>query len=227
MHIPEGKRVIHATTLNHSGGFYCYRVHEPKLQSLCVSNGFLSLKNFLQQVFHERPDEYFHTGPRSSMLKFKLSCDPLEVHGHEVSTLARLGLDLNKERFKDAHSQVQMYMLEQDHNTVAMEVPLWMEKHELESFKRIMENTKPLTGHIDVLRVEGDKIWIWDYKPNAHKEKFAATQVYFYALMLSRRTNLSLDHFRCGYFDHQRAFVFQPTQQLITKNMELNTFLIK
>jgi len=216
--------VIHATTMNHSGGFYCYRVHEPKLNGLCGSNGFLSVKNFLQQVFHERPDEYFHKGPRSSMLKFKLPCDPLQVQGHEVSTLARLGLELNKDRFKDAHSQVQMYMLEHDQHTIAMEVPLWLEKEELESYKRIMESTQPLTGHIDVLRVEGDKVWIWDYKPNAHKEKFAATQVYFYALMLSRRTQLALDHFRCGYFDAKTAFVFQPTQQLITKNMELTTF---
>lgn len=216
--------MIHATTLNHGGGFYCYRVHEPKLNGLCASNGFLSLKQFLQQVFHDRPDAYFHGGPRSSMLKFKLPCDPLEVYGHEVTTLARLGLEMNKERYRDAHSQVQMYMLENDNHTVAMEIPLWLEKHELENYKKIIDQTRPLTGHIDVLRVEGDKIWIWDYKPKAHKEKFASTQVYFYALMLSRRTNLPLSHFRCGYFDDRTAFVFQPTQQLITNNEELTTF---
>ncbi|MBI1972663.1 PD-(D/E)XK nuclease family protein [Candidatus Woesearchaeota archaeon] len=210
--------------LNHKGGFYCYRVHEPKINLLCNGNGFAPLKDFLQQVFHGRPDEYFNIGPRGSMLKFRLPCDPLEVSGHEVSTLARLGLEFNKELFPDNHSKVQVYMLEHDNHTVAMEVPLWMEKHELESYKNVMDSTKPLTGHIDVLRVEGDKIWIWDYKPNAAKEKFAATQVYFYALMLSRRTNLSLDHIRCGYFDHQRAFVFQPTQQLLTNNTSLSSF---
>lgn len=158
------------------------------------------------------------------MLKFRLPCNLMEIKGHEVSTLASLGLEFNKDRFPDKHSQVQTYMLENDHHTVAMEVPLWMEQQELESYQRLLESGKPLTGHVDVLRVEGDKIWIWDYKPNAGKEKYAATQVYFYALMLSRRTNLSLDHFRCGYFDHQRAFVFQPTQQLLTNNTALTSF---
>lgn len=216
--------MIHSTVLNHKGGFYCYRVHEPKINLLCNGNGFTPLKSFLQQVFHARPDEYFNTGPRGSMLRFRLPCDPLEVNGHEVSTLARLGLEFNKERFSDNHSKVQVYMLEHDHHTIAMEVPLWLEKEELESYKKIMDSTKPLTGHIDVLRIEDDKIWIWDYKPNALQEKYAATQVYFYALMLSRRTNLSLDHFRCGYFDDKRAFVFQPTQQLIMKNTALTAF---
>ncbi|MBU4503046.1 MAG: PD-(D/E)XK nuclease family protein [Nanoarchaeota archaeon] len=73
-----------------------------------------------------------------------------------------------------------------------------------------------MTGHIDILRIEDEKIWVWDYKPNAHKEKYASTQTYFYALMLSKRTGIPLDDFRCGYFDQNHAFAFKPEEKIIS-----------
>ena len=67
------------------------------------------------------------------------------------------------------------------------------------------------------LRVEGKNIWVWDYKPNANKEKYAPTQIFFYAYMLSRRTGIPLENFRCGYFDHKFAFAYKPERELILK----------
>ncbi len=101
-------------------------------------------------------------------------------------------------------------MLENDDKTIAMEVPVWLNDKEFENFLRVFRSDEPLTGHIDILRVEEDKIWVWDYKPNAIEEKFAATQIYFYCLMLSNRTGIPLERFRCGYFDDRHTFVFDP-----------------
>ncbi len=162
-------------------------------------------------MFDSCPNDYFNSGPRSSALKFRLeNLDLKQVTGHEISDLARHGLRINQDRYKTNHMKVQVFMLENDDKTISIEVPIWLKKEELDLYKTLFDSDEPLTGHIDVLRVEDGKIWIWDYKPNACNEKYAATQVFFYALMLSERTKIDLDNFRCGYFDSFYAFVFKP-----------------
>ena len=209
--------VIKERVLEHPGSFYVFRIHEAKTNQLCNGNGFAPLKTYLSSVFEQCPDKYFHEGPRSSCLKFRMNHDLIEVRGHEVSTLAKYGLLENQQRYKDNHSRVQMFMLEHDSNTVAMEVPLWLHEQELEGYHELFGSALPLSGHIDVLRVDDGNVWIWDYKPHAQKEKYAATQVYFYSLMLSKRTGIPLEHFRCGYFDDVHAYLFQPKEGLLQK----------
>lgn len=214
MFIRGEKLVIKCKSLDHSGGYYFYRIH--KLKSEGLNNGFSPLKKFLNDVFEERPDEYFRGGPRSSKLKFNIpGLDIKGVTGHEVCGLTSMGLEENHERYKTAHSKVQVFMLEADDKTVAVEVPIWLHADELEYYEELFQSKKPLTGHIDVLRLEGDKVWVWDYKPNAVREKFAATQVNFYALMLSKRSGIPLNKFRCGYFDSAYAFMFKPKEKII------------
>lgn len=164
-------------------------------------------------MFKECPHNYFNGGPRGSGLKHKLNCDLIEIKGHEVSALAKLGSEEYLERYSTSHSRVQVFMLENDRATIATEVPIWLTNEELDFF-----NIKqPLTGHIDILRIDDGNIWVWDYKPNARSEKYAATQVYFYALMLSKRTGINLDKFRCGYFDENVVFMFKPSKNLFRK----------
>ncbi len=206
--------MIKNLVLEHRGGYYNYKVHDLKLNKLC--NGFSSLKNYLNEMFVNCPNEYFNSGPRSSGLKFKLNnLDLHEISGHEMNDLTRQALEVNKERFQDRHPKVQVFLLENDDKTIAMEVPIWINPGELKIFTSIFKSKVPLTGHIDLLRIEDEKIWIWDYKPNANYEKYAATQIYFYALMLSKRTGIDLENFRCGYFDNKYTYVFKPELKLI------------
>ncbi|MFH1593058.1 MAG: PD-(D/E)XK nuclease family protein [Candidatus Woesearchaeota archaeon] len=208
--------VIKQVYFNHKGGLYVYRVHNEKVGKLC-SGDFGPLKDYLHSMLNKCPNEYFNGGPRGSCLRFNLVENAVEVAGHEVSTLTRYGLDVNKDRFKDRHSKVQAFMLENDQSTLAMEIPIWLMPNELVGYKTLFKCDDVLTGHIDILRVEGDKIWVWDYKPNANKEKYATTQTFFYAYMLSKRTGISLDNFRCGYFDHNFAYVYRPERELLLK----------
>jgi hypothetical protein len=216
--------VIRYQALDHPGGFYGYRVHELKIGKLCNGNRFSSLKGFLDKMFVDCPNAYFRGGPRSSALKFKMDHDIIEVRGHEVSTLAKYGLIENQERYNDNHSRVQMFMLEHDNSTVAMEIPIWLQSDELDMFQELFGSTEPLSGHIDVLRVDDSKVWIWDYKPKAHKEKYASTQVYFYSLMLSKRTGIPWGDFRCGYFDDRYAYLFKPRPETIINQKSLSGF---
>tara|TARA_Y100000310_G_C20621352_1_gene783485 strand:- start:620 stop:1270 length:651 start_codon:yes stop_codon:yes gene_type:complete len=202
--------VIKQISLEHKGGFYFYGTHNLKCKEL--TNGFSPLLRFLEKMFGDCPNDYFNSGPRSSSLKFGLNNLKLtQITGHEVSDLAKHGLEINKERYKSNHMRVQMFMLENDNKTISVEVPIWIKREEIDNYKGLFDSyDKPLSGHIDILRIEDRKIWIWDYKPNAHKEKYAATQVFFYALMLSKRTGINIDHFRCGYFDSFYAYIFKP-----------------
>jgi hypothetical protein len=161
-------------------------------------------------MFTECPHELFTSGPRSSSLKFEIDFDITHIPGHEVCTAAKLGLD--SQRYKSAHSNVQMLMLETDNKSVAVEVPLWLKPEEFELYSQFFDSEKPLTGHIDVLSIEQGTIWVWDFKPKAAKEKHAHIQTFFYAYMLAKRTGISLDNFMCGYFDETDCYVFNPVQ---------------
>lgn len=199
--------MILGTSLQH-GGYYHYRIHKNKLQKLC-SEGLSGLSDYLLDVMNDCPSHYFEEGPRSSVLKFNVGASIRQL-AHEVSIMARMGLE--SAYYDNAHMNVQMFMLSYDGKTIAIEVPIWLLEEELEGYSKIMGSDLPLSGHIDLVRVENGKIWIWDYKPNAHREKYAATQTYFYALMLSRRTGIPLDKFMCGYFDDKNTYIFTPSE---------------
>lgn len=188
------------------GQTYYYKVDFDKLNKKSFSHK-RKLRKYFYNILKRCPDHKFSDGPRSSSLKLKFDFDLSRVK-KDVSMLARMGLESNY--YGNGHMNVQMFMLAYDKTTVAMEVPVWLDKQELDWYKTVFGSDKSLSGHIDIVRVEGDKVWIWDYKPNAHREKFADTQTYLYALMLSRRTKIPLKHFRCGYFDDKNVFVFNP-----------------
>ncbi|MFH1589970.1 MAG: PD-(D/E)XK nuclease family protein [archaeon] len=205
--------MIKHTSLAH-GWYYHYRIHSKKTDELC-GNGYSKLKNFLDETMDSCPDEHFLNGPRSSSLRFSLPIDLKKESDHEVSRLCLKGLE-NMENYKTAHSKVQMFMLQFDKNTISVETPTWLHNNELKTFDKLFDSSDPLSGHIDVLRVENDgNVWIWDYKPNAKKEKYASTQVFFYALMMSKRTGIPLKNFRCGYFDEKVAYTFKPETKML------------
>ncbi len=212
--------MIKQKVLNH-GSDYFYRVHLSKLNTLC---NYESLKNYLASIFRYCPDEHFNSGPRSSSLRFKLkNLNILHTENHEISSLTQFALNGNEER--NAHDDVEFFLLRNDNKTIAVEIPIWLKPEELIDYETLFGTSKVLSGHIDILRIEDDKVWIWDYKPNARSEKYADTQTFFYALMLSKRTGIDLENFRCGYFDSNNTYIFKPQLSAIIKNKVISEFL--
>ena len=207
------KTILHKS-LKH-GWWYHYRVHDPKTRQLCCK-GLSSIDTYLHQVLDKCPDEYFASGPRSSSLKMKFEVELAKTRGHEVCELAVQGLE--QDRFGTAHTNVQMFMLQHDNKTISIEVPIWIMPDELPHYNDFFNSKDTLTGHIDALRIEDDLVWVWDYKPNAHREKYASTQTNFYAIMLSQRTGIPIEKFRCGYFDDEQAFIFKPISKTVLKS---------
>lgn len=194
---------IKYTALKHPW-FYHYYVDTEKTNLYTPQK----LHAFLQSMFNACPHHKFLSGPRSSSLKTKSDAKVLEVPNNDVCQHA---IDGNAWGLQGtAHGNVQLHMLQNDPKTVGVEVPLWLDEVEYEALGLQFEKSGPLTGHIDIVRIEDDKIWIWDYKPKAAKEKFADTQVLLYAIMLSMRIGLPLENFMCGYFDEQTSYVFKP-----------------
>lgn len=194
--------MIRHKSLGH-GWWYHYRLHEENAARSCA-DGLAPLNAYLRGLFEECPDEKFLAGPRCSRLRFDFDVEIHRVQHHPVSAFAKLAGDV-----RSGHTEVELAFLAHDSKTVASEVPLWLDPHEHELVLRLGEPGS-LTGHIDILRVEEGVVWVWDYKPGAAKEKYAAAQTWAYALMLSRRTGLPLERFRCGWFDERDAFIFQP-----------------
>ena len=203
--------MIRHTSFAH-GWFYHYRHHVNKADSLCAGC-FHGLNSFMDTVHTQCPDEIFATGPRSSKMRFRVDVPLLHVQGHEVSTYAAAAHEMISAG--SAHTRVQKAMLEHDDKSVAVELPIWLYSDELENYSSIFHSELPLTGHIDVVRIEDGMIWVWDYKPKASKEKYAATQVLLYAYMLSMRTGIPLDSFRCGYFDEKDTYIFVPDKSAL------------
>lgn len=87
------------------------------------------------------------------------------------------------------HDIVQQHFLKNDKYTIGIEVPIFDDK---------------LLGHIDILRVLPDKIQILDFKPNAHKETKAASQIFRYRKML--RGFLPHIKIEAAYFDENAIY---------------------
>lgn len=205
--------MIARTVLKH-GWFYHYRINKSNLEKLSIE-ALSPIKKYLQEVFDDCPNQLFESNLRGSKLKFNIKSDIFKINNHEISNWTKFALE-NYSSYKTSHSKVELCLLERDGLTVATEVPLWLNREECDSLKHIFESEEPLTGHIDILRIEDGLVWIWDYKPNAIKEKYASTQVFFYAYMLSKRTGVPLEKFRCGYFDENISFVFKPELGALT-----------
>lgn len=192
---------------------YFYRLHPRRIAKL-QANGLGNLSSYMTDVFEGCHEDIFKTGPRSSALKFDLGITTQVVKGHRISELAKLAL---KNYNGTPHDKVQACALDSDPKSIGVEVPIWLKPGDLvgtsvsrDVLDRIFADGEVLTGHIDLLAIEDGKVWVWDFKPRAHKERYAATQVFFYALMLAKRTKLNLEKFRCGYFDEKIAYVFKP-----------------
>ena len=191
------------------GHYYRYRLATFKLDVVPSQ-----LRYFLSSLSSNCPDKYFLSGPRASNFEVDVSVKIEKTEKHDLVQLAQNGLKVRK--LKSAHEDIEKYLLECDPKTIACEIPIWFEPSEVNQYIFIESNlAETLTGHIDALRIEPDgKIGIWDYKPAAAEERMAHVQVFLYALMLSKRTNIPLEQFCCGYFDENIAFFYNASEVL-------------
>jgi hypothetical protein len=198
----------------HGGShFYRYRVALARLSYVPVE-----LKNYFEAMFSDCPNHLFQDSPRVSKGCWNFKINPTDDRFHGIVDIARKSAEYKT--LKDDHENLEKYFLQNDIESIASEVPVWLEPRDFKNYYDIFRTNECITGHIDLVRVCAEKnIWIWDYKPNAFRDISASNQVYLYSLMLSSRTGIPLDQFRCGYFDTGNAYYFNPSKiELIPQN---------
>jgi hypothetical protein len=198
----------------HGGShFYRYRVALTRL-----SNVQVKLKNYLEAMLSDCPNHLFQNSPRVSKGCWNFKINPTDDRYHGIVDIARKSAEYKN--LKDDHENLEKYFLQNDIESIASEVPVWLEPTDFKNYHDIFKTNECITGHIDLIKVCTEKnIWIWDYKPNAFRDITGSNQVFLYSLMLSSRTGIPLDQFRCGYFDTGNAFYFNPSNvELIPQN---------
>ena len=89
------------------------------------------------------------------------------------------------------HPITQNHFMNTDDKSVAIEIPVWNEEAQR-------------TGFIDLIRYVDGILWILDFKPNAHKERWqkVMSQLFWYKYMLCKQLDIPHDKVRCAYFDN-------------------------
>jgi hypothetical protein len=193
---------IKVKSLEHHNFYIRYRLHTANAKALPTG-----LQGFLSGIFESIPQELFNhpENPGCSGMRTEYAVELNKTDNHEIIALAQKSQEHTK--FKSRHENLQQWFLLNDPQAIAAEVPVWMDIPEA---KEHLGLSFPLTGHIDLLRFNGKKVEIWDFKPKAHREKYAKIQVLFYALLLAQRAHIPLSNMLCGYFDESLAFTFKP-----------------
>ena len=172
---------------------YFFKFHSPKLEKLSKEEP--RLRDYLLEIYHNCPDEFFSQSLRCSQTKLKNVELRKRAKNNGAMALAKTALRAIKDN-KMRHPAVQDFMLANDSATIACEVPVYLAPWEVPGMDR------PLSGHIDILQIRNNKIWILDYKPNArYNIQRYMTQVFLYGVCLSRRTKISMDNIGLAYFD--------------------------
>jgi hypothetical protein len=113
---------------------------------------------------------------------------------HRFVELAAMSDFRGREKFQ--HEHLQKYLLKNDPNVLAVEVPVW-------------DDESKLRGHIDIIELipAEDKIILHDFKPTPSDALKAPTQLYLYKKLFCLRTKIDPQHVKAMYFDDKQSFI--------------------
>ena len=182
---------------HHPGVFYRFRYRPSRLNAIPES-----LKDLILSIPTACPHSLFTRSDNVRASAQELVHESKLVHNSEHDVVRYCSASADFSLYKQRHENVERYFLDSDEHCIATEVPLWSVA-EIPRFP-------VLTGHVDILRFNFDKVEIWDYKPKAREEKTADLQVQLYCEMMALRTGLPLRQFVAGFFDEKDAYSFEP-----------------
>ncbi len=210
---------------------YKFQYHRAKVDlQLMNQKRFQPLKKYLEWVAGEDDDSKgFHqskfphklfaqpskdAGQRASRARLRSFMPVQSTKNNLTNALAENGLKLAKTNY-ERHEHIQRFMLINDAVTVAAEVPVYLTNRDIKYLRdrgfqiNFASAHTPITGHIDLIQIRNNLIYVLDYKPEAKQEK-PFEQLTAYALALSARTKLPVKVFKCGWFDDRNYYEFFP-----------------
>jgi len=178
-----------------------FSYHDLKLN--ISSKKLPGLKRYVNWVMRSLPDRMFLEGPRASTTKIDRSLIPraIDDRSTEMCSLAFVRMSNRS----SAHSSVEEFFLRNDDVTVCTELPVFLNPSEVPD----LQLQVPLTGHIDLVQVRFDKVWVLDYKPNLNRPEEFSSQLYLYREALHRRTAITKENMILGAFNEHSFFVYE------------------
>lgn len=192
--------VLFTKSFEHENLDYEFMYHKYKLDILAKER-FPSLASYITGFEKGCPNVFFEVGERCSkpMSEVQVKAKKNVNLACRMAAFAVQAAIDNRER----HKVVETFMVINDKVTIAREIPVWY-------WEKNIDNG--VTGHIDMIQVRNDLVYILDYKPSASREKKAPWQLYYYALALSFRTKIPLKSMRCAWFDETVYYEYSPTE---------------
>ncbi|HEX4084408.1 MAG TPA: hypothetical protein VHY22_05845, partial [Chthoniobacteraceae bacterium] len=116
------------------GHFYRYRVSRSK-----EAKAPQELIDYLELIKTDCvPNDYFNNPPFCSDLDSKLS---IALDSEELAPITRLArASFTNEKYKMAHENLEVYLLENDPLTIATEIPVWLEPAEYDFYETLCSN---------------------------------------------------------------------------------------
>jgi transposase-like protein len=200
-------KIIETHKYDH-GVIYLYQHHKFKLEKN-VKQKFKGLYEYLNLVKCGKIERkvFSESNKRASGVKLNI-LDDLNVirKQNSICTIAKMAVEIASENRK-RHWFVEKTMLDNDISTVATEIPVYLDtkRTNMPFLKSLADKDGYITGHIDVLQVYENNVYILDYKPNAQKEK-PLGQLFVYACCLSRLSGVHFAKIKLAWFDENDYF---------------------
>lgn len=187
------QKIFHHHNINYTLKYHKYKLNRTKFKEL--RDYILSLDSWISK--------YFKHNLRCSKINLHIKPQKITQSKNIATKLTKLVLTISKSN-KSRHNLIEKYLLINDNATIAVEVPVFYFD------KRLGK----INGHIDILQLKNNLIYILDYKPEANKQNIqkVTSQLTIYALALSFRTKIPLRKFRCAWFDENNYYEFKPAK---------------
>ena len=234
------KKLITDKKFHHKGKIYHFKVNLSKLENANpeIKKGLIYLiteilkenipRSFFKEMKGYRASDLILKGDKSVQLiaikRGKLGTD-INIKEHLIDTLMNkveheesyelcaIAKDVIK-RFKKEgltppdnsfHEPILTKLLEGNGDAIAIEIPIWKELKEEKSF---------FTGHIDLITVKDNTIYVCDYKKDAYEIYKSLPQIASYGIMVKERIkghcNLDTFNVKCISFSSHSALEFDP-----------------
>jgi transposase-like protein len=202
----QNSKIVETKKYDH-GVIYLYQHNKFKLETF-VKPVFKGLYEYLNLVKDGKIDKaaFIESNGRASQAKLNIGEISLVANVNINCKMAKMALEIAKDN-RSRHWAVEKTMIDNDLYTVATEVPvyIYINKTNMPYLKSLAAQSGYISGHIDILQVKDNYIYILDYKPDAAKEK-PLGQLFVYACCLSRLTGIHFAKIKLAWFDDKDYF---------------------
>ncbi len=162
------------------------------------------LRRYINWIERSLDRDMFLSGPRCSSMGLDHDITVREKEDL-ASELAELALNSQPKSTDDSpHEIIEDFFLYNDSNTVATELPVFINPKEIN-----LDIDEPLTGHIDLVQIRYEDIYILDYKPNLNRPEEHASQLQLYKQAIQRRTSVPYEQIKTAVFNRHGYYEFQ------------------